>query len=274
MNRRRGIIWIAAGLILALLAAGLSYYAFQLLLNQQEQAAPVEVKTTQAVVVANQLINQRAVIRSADVGTEERPLEEVPSGAIFKTEDAIGSIADRSIQPGQVLLTQYLAEEIEEFEPEVITETLDFNEALGEDLVAFAMPVTGRLAQEGILLPGDRVDLLFSTDVVGEEEGTGGKVAVYAIQDLQVLQVIYKPPPPPPKTEEGPPPTPAPPEPKTLILAIDPQDAVVLKYALDIQASMELALRAEENERFFDVDSVTINTISERYEFIAPRPVP
>jgi Flp pilus assembly protein CpaB len=274
MNRRRGVIWIAAGLILALLAAGLSYFAFQQFLAQQEQAAPVEVKTTKAVVVANQLINQRAVIRPADVGTEERPLEEVPSGAIFKTEDAIGSIADRAIQPGQVLLTQYLAEEIEEFEPEVITETLDFNEALGEDLVAFAMPVTGRLAQEGILLPGDRVDLLFSTDVVGEEEGTGGKVAMYAIQDLQVLQVIYKPPPPPPKTEEGPPPTPAPPEPKTLVVAIDPQDAVVLKYALDTQASMELALRAEENERFFDVDSVTINTISERYEFIAPRPVP
>jgi len=122
------------------------------------------------------------------------------------------------------------------------------------------------------LLPGDRVDLLFSTDVVGEQEGTGGKVSVYAIQDLEILQIIYKPAP----SEEGEGQNQAQSSariPKTLIVAMEPQDSVVLKYAIDTSTSLDLVLRAVDNRRDFEVDSVTINTIADRYEFIAPRPV-
>jgi len=277
MNRRRGVIWLTAGLVLAILAAGLSYYAFQQVVAQQ--ASAIEENTTQTVLVARELINERAVVRLADISTEERPVEEVPSGAIFKTDDAVGRIAIRSIQPGQVLLAQQLVDSFPstELEPtDIITGSVNFNQALGEDLIAFALPASDRLSMEGILLPGDRVDLLFSTDVVGAQEGTGGKVSVYAIQDLEVLQIIYQPPPP----EEG--------EdgekkevdqseaariPKTLLLAIEPQDSVVLKYAIDTQTQIDLALRAEDNRRQFDVDAVHINTISERYQFTAPRPV-
>lgn len=277
MNRRRGIIWLIAGLVLAILAAGLSYYAFQQVVAQQ--ASAIEENTNQTVIVAKELINERAVVRLADISTEERPVEEVPSGAIFKTDDAVGRIAVRAIQPGQVLLAQQLVDSFPstELEPsEIITASVNFNQALGEDLIAFALPASDRLSMEGILLPGDRVDLLFSTDVIGAQEGTGGKVSVYAIQDLEVLQIIYQPPP----AEEG--------EdgekkavdqseaariPKTLLLAIEPQDSVVLKYAIDTQTQIDLALRAEDNRRQFDVDSVHINTISERYQFTAPRPV-
>lgn len=275
MNRRRGIIWLIAGLVLAILAAGFSYYAFQRVVA--EQAAAVEENTTQTVVVARELINERAVVRLADISTEERPVEEVPSGAIFKTDDAVGRIAVRPIQAGQVLLAQQLVDSFPStgLEPtEIFTGSVNFNQALGEDLIAFALPATDRLSMEGILLPGDRVDLLFSTDVVGAQEGTGGKVSVYAIQDLEVLQIIYQPPP----KEEGEDGEKKEPEtqariPKTLLLAIEPQDSVVLKYAIDTQTQIDLALRAEDNRRLFEVDAVHINTISDRYEFIAPRPV-
>lgn len=278
MNRRRGILWLLAGLVLAIVAAGLSYFAFQQVVSQQMES--VEEESTQSVVVAKELINERAVIRLADIGTEERPVEEVPSGAIFKTDDAVGRITTRSVSPGQVLLAQHLVESFPStgVEPsEVVTSTVNFNQALGENLVAFAVPATDRLSTEGILLPGDRVDLLFSTDVIGAEEGTGGKVSMYALQDLEILQIIYKPKP----KEEG-----KDEEqdddseagssarvPKTLIVAIEPQDSVILKYALDTETSIDLALRAEDNRRLFEVDSVTINTISERYDFIAPRPL-
>ncbi len=278
MNRRRGIIWLIAGLVLAILAAGLSYYAFQQVVTQQ-QASAVEEKTTQTVVVARELINERAVVRLADISTEERPVEEVPSGAIFKTDDAVGRISTRPIQAGQILLAQQLVDSFPSttnLEPsEIVTGSVNFNQALGEDLVAFALPASNRLAMEGILLPGDRVDLLFSTDVVGAQEGTGGKVSVYAIQDLEVLQIIYQPPPAEAEEEGGEKKAedPAARVPKTLILAIEPQDSVVLKYAIDTQTQIDLALRAGDNRRVFDVDAVHINTISERYEFTAPRPV-
>jgi Flp pilus assembly protein CpaB len=272
MKRRRGIIWLLAGLVLAILAAGLSYYAFQQVVA--ERAAVVEEAATQTVVVAKQAINERAVVRLADISTEERPVEEVPSGAIFKTEDAVGRIAVRSIPEGQILLAQNL---IESFAPtgveaaDVITSTINFNEALGEELVAFALPVTDRLSKEGILLPGDHVDLLFSTDVVGRDDGTGGKVSIYAIQDLEVLQIILQPPPPETDEEEA---KELPPEPKTLIIAIEPQDATLLKYAIDSESPLDLVLRAKDNERTFEVDAVWINTISEEYRFSAPRPLP
>lgn len=277
MKRRRGILWLIAGLVLALLAAGISYYTFQRAVAQQ--ASATEEKPTQTVVVARQLINERAVIRLADISTEERLVEEVPSGAIFKTDDAVGRIAARSISPGQVLLAQNLIESFPStsLEPaDVVTGTVNFNQALGEELVAFALPVTDKLSKEGILLAGDHVDLLFSTDVVGEQEGTGGQVSIYAIQDLEILQIIY--PPPPENQEEDkkkdaaesePPAL----QPKTLILAIEPQDAVVLKYALDSEGPIDLVLRGEDNRRFFDVDAVHINTLSERYRFNSPRPL-
>jgi Flp pilus assembly protein CpaB len=231
------------------------------------------------VVVARQLINERAVIRLSDVGTEERPKDQVPSGAIFKTDDAVGRIAARPIPEGQILLAQNLVESFPTtagVEPgNVITETVNFSEALGEELVAYALPAADLLSMEGILLPGDHVDLLFSTDVAGQREGSGGKVAIYAIQDLEVLQIIYQPPPPKSEEEKAKEQGEAPPlVPKTLILAMQPQDATVLKYAVDIQAPINLALRAEENRRVFEVDAVTINTIADRYDFVAPVPVP
>jgi Flp pilus assembly protein CpaB len=274
MNRRRGVLWLSAGLILALLAAGISYFAFQRIITQQ-QATTVEEKSTQTVVVAKQLINERAVVRLNDISTEERPIEEVPSGAVFKTEDVVGRIANRSIPPGQVLLTQSLVESFSSTGIEatdITTDTVNFNEALGENRVAYAMPATDQLSMEGILLPGDHVDLLFSTDVIGEQEGAGGKVSIYGIQDLEILQIIYQPPPVEEESKEGepkPPPTSAL-IPKTLILAIEPQDSAVLKYAVDSQALINLALRSTDNRRIFEVDAVTINTIAERYRFTAP----
>ena len=59
----------------------------------------------------------------------------------------------------------------------------------------------------------------------------------------------------------------------SVLLAIDPQDSVVLKYAIDTQTSIDLALRSKDNRRVFEVDAVTINTIADRYQFTAPRPV-
>ena len=277
MNRRRGILWLSAGLILAVLAAGLSFYAFRQVAAQQATNAVPE-KSTQTVVVSRHLINERAVVRLADIRTEERPVEEVPSGAIFKTEDAVGRLANRPISEGQVLLAQNLVESFSSggFEPaDIITETVNFNEALGENLVAYALPAADLLSTEGILLPGDHVDLLFSTDVVGEAEGSGGKVSIYSIQDLEILQIIYQAPPPKEEDEQNGAANsdPAARVPKTLILAIEPQDSVILKYAVDTQASINLSLRAEDNRRVFEVDAVTINTIAERYDFTAPQPV-
>ncbi len=280
MNRRRGILWLAAGLVLAVLAAGLSYYAFQQVIARQ--ADTPAAKSTQTVVVAKQTINERAVIRLADISTEERPLEKVPSGAVFKTDDAVGRIAARSIGVGQVLLAQNMVEsfttgDIEQ--TDVSTVTVNFNKSLGEDLVAFALPVGDKLSKEGILLAGDHVDLLFSTDVTGKEEGTGGKVSIYAIQDLEILQITYQPPPE-EKTDAKKDANsesasePAPLVPKTLILAMNPQDAVVLKYALDTGSPLDLVLRGENNRRRFDVDTVYINTISDRYRFSSPKPLP
>jgi Flp pilus assembly protein CpaB len=279
MNRRRGILWLVAGLVLAILAAGLSYYAFQQVIVRQANT-PVG-KSTQTVVVAKQPINERAVIRLADISTEERPLEKVPSGAVFKTGDAVGRIAARSIAAGQVLLAQNLVESFTTTNlgpTDAATVTVDFNKALGEDLVAFALPVTDKLSKEGILLAGDHVDLLFTADVTGAQEGTGGKVSIYAIQDLEILQIIY----PPPdakadaksdakKEDQS---EPAALVPKTLIVAINPQDAVVLKFAIDTESPLDLVLRGENNRRRFDVDAVYINTVSERYRFSSPKPLP
>ena len=66
-------------------------------------------------------------------------------------------------------------------------------------------------------------------------------------------------------------PTPAPPLPQVLTLEIEPQDALVLKYARETGAQLDLALRAaNEKEPNFPTVAVTLQYIFERFQVSIP----
>jgi hypothetical protein len=79
-------------------------------------------------------------------------------------------------------------------------------------------------------------------------------------------------------TEDGeaPPPTPIPPTPLTqwVTLAIEPQDALVLKYAEETGASIDFVLRSANQTSAFNTQPVTLDYIFQKYAIEVPPKLP
>ena len=58
---------------------------------------------------------------------------------------------------------------------------------------------------------------------------------------------------------------------RALILKIDPQDAIVLKYLRDSEGTIDVALRSPENNALYDVEPVNINYLALRYGIELPQ---
>jgi len=103
-------------------------------------------------------------------------------------------------------------------------------------------------------------------------------VTQLTIQDAKVLRVgDWDPEPeatPPPEAGEEAAPTPIP-EVKPLTLAVSPQDAVALKYAQEIGASIDLVLRSPgDANKTVETESVTLEYLFERFNIEQPPKLP
>ena len=106
-----------------------------------------------------------------------------------------------------------------------------------------------------------------------------GLVSQLTVQDGVVLRVgdwEEKPPEPAPEQPEEGEPTPTPrPDVRALTVAVTPQDALVLKYAEEVGASMSLVLRsARAGSEQFDTESVTLEYLFEQYNIEQPPKLP
>ena len=62
--------------------------------------------------------------------------------------------------------------------------------------------------------------------------------------------------------------------PDVLTLVVSPQDAVALKYLMDRQIVLTLALRAPSDDQNFDTEAVTLSYIIDQYRFVIPAKLP
>jgi len=58
-----------------------------------------------------------------------------------------------------------------------------------------------------------------------------------------------------------------------LVVAVDPQDAVILRYFVDANARLAIDLRSPELRSTFEVVPVTANYIADKYGIQVPRPL-
>jgi hypothetical protein len=73
------------------------------------------------------------------------------------------------------------------------------------------------------------------------------------------------------QAEEAPTPTPEPPMPEVIVLAVSPQEALVINFAWQINAKVSFALRAVGDEGvFFTTNSVTLQYLMEQYNIAVP----
>jgi len=270
--KRRGLLWIVASIVLALLAGVMA----MVFISSRSGPAPVAAPK-QPVVVALNPIAANQVIRVDNVRLEER--DKLQSGAAVEVQAVVGATALRDIAQGEQILMQDLR---------VVTGTQQLPFLLGNDKLAVVLPANDILSKWGAVMPGDHVDVLFTLDVLLEtpmypqDIRTAEEAALYAIvrdqhfdnvsvltlQNLEVLQILEE-----PMTEEQAAQETPPPRARALVLKVDPQDAVVLKYLRDTTGIIDLALRSPDNEALFTVQPVNVNYLMLRYGIVLPQPL-
>jgi Flp pilus assembly protein CpaB len=277
--KRRNWLWFIASFVLALLAGLVVVY---LLIFLPEDGEPTPVRLGR-VVVATQSIARGSEIRADFVEFADLNEADIPNGAAKQSQAVIGAIARRDFARGEVITMQDI---VLPWAPRRITETL----LIDDDKLVVVLEADDVLSQWGGVIPGDRVDLLFSLDIILEtpmypqevlaaDEGiqlierdqSMDNTSVLALQNLEVLEILEEPTPPgAAQQEEG---TPVELPRRALLLQIDPQDAVILKYLRDSEATIDVALRARDNDTQYEVDAVNINYLILRYGIVLPEPL-
>ncbi|HUW10471.1 MAG TPA: RcpC/CpaB family pilus assembly protein [Anaerolineae bacterium] len=206
----------------------------------------------------------RTLITEEDVVIRQLAPIAPPIGAANTLDQVLDKISKSNLVMGEVLLVDRLAD------PDI--KGVNMLYTMPEEQVLIAIPGSDLMSRTGLLSPGDRVDILFSLEFVqGSGAGTsGGSLATLSALQGQEIQAIVM-----ARLGSGT-------EENTggimgeaganegginaVLLAVDPQDALVLKYLRDAGGSMDFALRAPTSEQLMRTDSVTQDYLTDRYQ--------
>ena len=269
MGRLRGFLWLIAGIVVAALAAGIAFIALSRATAEQAETSPADIPT-QMVVVAATNIEVRDVLSDDNLKMEEVSTNTIPEGAVRDMEQAIGRIPVTPLYAGEVVVEQQL------LDPNVTAPGGRMALIIAEDEVLMAFPAGDLLSQVDVLKAGDHVDFLFTYPLpvdretgflpgVDETTETAGGAAAEGedsetvtfnlVQNVTIASVVRQ------TNEEGQE-TGAP---RALLLTVDPQDALVLKYMKDVGANVDLVLRAPGAEGEFSVEPVDLDYVLNGY---------
>jgi len=251
VKKRGGYIWIAAGIMLALLAGAL---AFWVIYRASSQAVPIVQPVAKSkVVVAARSLAVRELIQEGDVQIRTVPVEVIPESAIRDMDEAVGHLTLNPLAAGEMILAHDVVS------PTIKGEHLCL--VMEETQVAMAISADDLLSSNNLLLPGNHVDLLFSIEAGLSEEGEPEQVTFDALQNVEIASIIW-PGDPTEKVKAGPP--------VAVVFALDPQDALVLKHLLDRGGIMDIVLRAPEANELFVIQPVNIDYLVNRYQLRIP----
>ena len=246
MSLRRGALWFAAGLLLALLAGGIAMTSLQRAVNSASK--PVEVPT-QAVLIATRDIPLHTVLAPGDFQLSTVPKQLVPADGVTDPKEALGKLTTADIAQGEIILARRL----------IAPDYVGPNAAMVMDpkQVIVAFEASSLLPSLNIVRPGDRVDIMYTQDFSKVKAGaTADTATLDVLQDVRVAAVIRGAP------KEGQSTGPV----TALLLALDPQDALTLKYFRDMGGIEALALRSPAADRGpFDVTPVNGDYVFKRY---------
>jgi pilus assembly protein CpaB len=255
----------------------------------QSTAVPA---VTVPVVIASRTIPVRTLVQAGDVSVVQMPAEFVPLDAASSVEDVVGKIAMIPFATGELVMRHHLAN------PTNISENLAF--IVGDDQVVMAFPATDLMSQVDILQPGDLVDILISIEVPvlpnqlggvasGESaNGTEPDKELFTFNALQKLtiQAIVVEIQSNPRTASTttttrsslstpePTPTLGPEEidAQAILVALAPQDALVLKHLKDAGGIVDIVLRAPTSSQILDLDPVSPEYLKDRYGLVVEQP--
>ena len=251
MRKRGGIIWIVTGIILALLAGAVAFWAIY---RASSKVAPVVQEVPKAkVIVASRHIAVRELIQAGDVETRQAPLDIIPENAMHEMSNVVGYLALNPLSPGEIILASDL------LSPTLKSERIAM--AMDKNQVAFAFPADDLMSSCDLLQPGDHVDLLFSIEVKLSEKGDKDLTTFTALQNVEIAQIV-RPQVAGSRTQGA--------HPTAIVFALDPQDALVLKHLRNRGGTVDIVLRAPDAKQPFSTQPVNEDYLINRYQLRIP----
>ena len=284
--RRRARLLIILGIVLAVVAGLLTF-----VLLQQPAEVVDQPPTTVQVVVATENIGLGELVDPLAIELREWPADTAPVDAVTNVADLTGKYAREEIFSGQVVRTSMIASKA------ALAAAGELGSALiPVGLVAYPFPISELSGVSYALSSGDRVDVLITFHFVEVDRetqvplpldrGLEGDilgvqiprlVSQLTLQDIEVLRVgsWYEPPELTPEQQQQrqqttgqPLPTPTPPAVVTLLMP--QQDALVLQFAREAGATVDLALRNPTDHDTVSTESVTLDYMLARFNFTVP----
>lgn len=259
MAHRRGLLWFASGLVLAVVAGLLTYIAIQ---RATSAGRAAQMPATLHVLVATRDMAPHTLITEGDVALREMPATLALEGSLNHPREAVGQLTTAAVARGEQILRERL------ITPDYVGPRAAF--AMDPEPVMVAFPAQDLLNTVGIVRPGDRVDLLFSLDLARVKPDVAeGLNTLCLLQDLEVAEVVYAEP-----SEQRGGQTSALPasldsaqrgRPEAILLAVDPQDALAIKFFRDAGASPDLVLRSPAATGLFDLVPVDGSYVLQHY---------
>ena len=275
LNKNKVVFIIIVGLILVAIGVFASLSLVQRFQANQVPAESEEYTVKTQVVVFTHDLFLGDTIAETDVELASVPVEIAPRTAIANLEEAVGKIINTDIVQGEMVLSHNLAD------PTNNNKDLSF--ILSEDHVLMAFPADDLMSRESMVQRGDIVDIFatFNQKVktVGDISTTTGEpqepeMRTFTVDTMQkvdvtalVLEVIEQ-----ENTNANliqdqnnqaasKPATRI----KAYLLALNPQDALILKHLKDTDAIFDIVLRAPTSTVQFDLTPVTEEYIIEFY---------
>lgn len=274
-KKTKAIFLVIFGLILVAVGIFASYLLIQRFQASRAPATTEEEIVKTDVVIVTRDLSLGDTLTGTDVKVISVPLEIAPRNVLTVPADAVGKIIKTDLVQGEMLLLHNLAD------PTNNNKDLSF--ILSEDHVLMAFPADDLMSRETMIQRGDIVDIFatfqekvktvgeLGTTTTGEKEEP--EMRTFTVDTLQkvsitamVLEVINQEDTANATTLPGQTaqPTPAP---KTRIraylLALNPQDALILKHLKDTDAIFDIVLRAPTSTVQFNLTPVTEEYIIE-----------
>lgn len=287
---------VRSGIFIAIIGIGIVAVGFFVLNRLVRQSlAPLPEPTPlpsqkELVVVATHNIQLGSVLKTEDLRTVEMPIELLPPDAIRDLETAVGRFSKVDLVSGEMVMNHHLAD------PTNVSHDVGF--IIDDAQVLMAFPASDLMSSLSIIQRGDLVDIFVTMsqevrvvpegeeDLVvaeGEEEPTEVRTLTFdAMQRVEITALVVDiitedqgtvAVPLNTQGEQPPQPTPKPSDVKikAYLLALLPQDALVLKYLKDSGATFDMVLRAPTSDQLFDLSTVTSDYLIDRFELELPK---
>jgi Flp pilus assembly protein CpaB len=244
------------------------------------QPTPVVESTTDIVITTHDLA-VGSVINREDVQLTTVPVSLVPRDAMLTIEDSLGKIAMVHLIQGEMVLQHHLAD------PTNISHDIGY--ILADNQVLMAFPSNDLMSGLGVLQRGDNVDIFATMTLevtptntttgvaTGTEEQRVATMFTFdAFQRMEVTAMVAD-------VVTGDTTTtttsgqaqatanPASIKVRAYLLALDAQDALVLKHMRDKGATFDIVLRSPTTNELFDISPVTEEYLVQRFELQSPR---